>query len=71
MSVGGGGDPALSLPGSFLAIAMTSASEFTGSEGCDMITIGVDEIVPIGAKSFVSKPVLAGSVNPVVNITSV
>ena len=50
--VPGGGVPMLSLPGSRLAAAITSASEFSGADGCAISTIGVEEISPIGLRSF-------------------
>ena len=40
------------FPGSFLASAMTSASDFAGKDGFDSTIIGVEATVPIGAKSF-------------------
>jgi hypothetical protein len=40
------------FPGSFFASAITSVSEFTGSDGFDSTIIGVVATVPIGAKSF-------------------
>jgi hypothetical protein len=50
--VGGGGVPAVTLPGSFLASAITSASDFAGNDGWVITTIGVEAISPTGAKSL-------------------